>query len=157
MKRMNWHDNVPSSWFMAPRFIEEPLSESDILYLQDAFLTNGFHHIQVKNIAAGRSIIRTFLGSLATYHDIACLTATNSIENGVFDIGTALHAGGYVDPLGERELEEFFIEEFYFDFMWIEASRELLASSWFVDFERKLEDFKVTCHIPMIVISYQEC
>ena len=157
MKRMNWLENAPSTWFMAPRLIEEPLSESDILYLQDAFLTNGFHHIQVKNVAAGRNIIRTFLDSLAVYHDTACLTAVDLGQEGVFDINNALHDGGYLDLLGDKELEEFFIEEFYFDFMWIEASRELISSAWFIDFERKLEDFKITRHIPMIVISYQEC
>ena len=68
-----------------------------------------------------------------------------------------LSEGGYLDPMSQYDLDEFFIEEFYFDFMWIEATHNLLTSTWFQDFENKIEDFKINQHIPMVMISYQDC
>ncbi len=134
--------------------IQDPLSECEILDLQDRFLSNGFQHIKVKNMHTGRRLVHQFLTSLSVYHDVACVTLSDiQLESNVTNVHYELLVGGYLDPFQLRYLEEFFIEDFYFDFMWIEATRTLLTSFWFKYFEKKVLDFKLEQHLPMIVIS----
>lgn len=108
------------------------LTETDILSLQDAFLTTGFHSIQCADQAEGRSLIEAFLASLPMHRSIACLTLENGLDlpNTVFD----LYASLYNDGLTEQSIEEFFINDFYYDFMWIEISEPLLTAPWYEHF-----------------------
>ncbi len=135
--------------------ITNPLTETDILDLQDTFLRNGFQHIKVKDVATGRRLVNTFLNSLAIYHNIACVTTLDvPPQDNVTNVYHELTIGGYLDPLDPRFLDEFFIEDFYFDFMWIEATNDLINnSSWYKYFEKKLLELKLEEHIPMIVLS----
>ena len=54
--------------------ISQPLSEHEILEVQEKFLSNGFQYIKFSSIEEGRSIIEAFLQTLPLYHDVACLT-----------------------------------------------------------------------------------
>lgn len=151
MKHLESHNYASYAQLITPTYIKDPLTESDILCLQDRFLTNGFHHIRVKNVASGRKLIKTFLQSLRVYHEIACVTMEPSLEQGVFDIFNELLIGQKI-----IDFEEFFVEEFYFDFMWIEATKELLRCPWFADFENHITDLSIDKHIPMFVLTYAE-
>ncbi len=136
--------------------IQDPLSEAEILTLQDRFLSNGFQHIKVKDITTGRLLIQAFLNSLGIYHNTACVTTVDvSLQETVTNVYHELMIGGHLDPLEPRFLDEFFIEEFYFDFLWIEMTNALINSSWYKYFEKKLLDYKLDQHIPMIVLSTQ--
>ena len=128
------------------RLFVAPFSEQDILDLNDAFLTNGIHDITVPSIHAGRGLISTFLSSLNYYSNVACLTAHDVPHDPtIFDI--------YSEVAGSS-LEEFFVENFYFDFMWIEALPELTSTVWFTDFEQRLLSFNIDHILPIIVLSY---
>jgi len=136
--------------------ISEQLSETDILDLEDKFLTHGFHYINVKDIAAGRRLVDKFLDSLQCYTQNAALTISNgSLELCVTDIYYELFKGGYVDSTYNFDFDGFFIHHFYYDFMWIEASNELVESQWFADFFQKMVSFKIDQQIPVLIISYQ--
>jgi len=138
--------------------IKEPFSEQQILLLQEKFLTNGFQYIKVKNIMAGRNIIQLFLDSLGVYHDIAAITLSNMrLPNYITHVYRELANEGFLDPFGQQYLDDYFIDNFYFDFVWIEATQELFNSShWFNDFQDKLMSFKINEHIPIIVVSYDD-
>lgn len=138
--------------------ITEPFSDSQILDLQEKFLTNGFSYVKASSVVKGRSIINAFLNSLHVYHDPVCLSVAKLpiIQSPVFDLYTELQAGGYLSSFESYYLDEFFIERFYFDFMWIEATRELLISSWFEDVKSKMLDMGLDQHIPIIVVVYEK-
>lgn len=137
--------------------IKEPFTEKEILVLQEKFLSNGFQYIKVRDHKSGRTIVQRFLDSLAIYHDVACVSLSNNpLPNYITDIYYELANDGYLDPFGQHYLDDYFIEHFYFDFIWIEATQKLFNSIWFQDFEDKILSFKVDEHIPLIIISYEK-
>ena len=136
--------------------VSEPLSEFDILDLQDKFLTNGFHYINVSTISFGRSLVSRFLKSLHCYNDNAVLSlATPVIDENVTDIYYELIQGGFISFSSENDLDEFFVNQFYYDFMWIEACNHLVDSAWFTDFFGKMVSYKLDQHIPVLILSYR--
>ncbi|KKP25246.1 MAG: hypothetical protein UR12_C0043G0017 [candidate division TM6 bacterium GW2011_GWF2_30_66] len=144
------------------KYIRDPLSEHDILDLQEKFLTNGIHHIAVKNVMFGRSLVFKFLNSINCYHDNAVLSMSNEAvnffcskgETFFSDIYYDLLQDGYISKNKKTEFNDFFIEQFYYDFMFIEANQELIDSSWFLNFFDAIKNNKIDQHIPIIVISY---
>jgi len=152
MKRL---DIAQSSYYapIASSRFQEPFTESEILLLQDKFLNNGFQRIQVKNIQLGRTLIETFLESMHMHNSIACLTLEQAFpKSTVSDIYYELMANNYIND----NLEQFFIDQCYYDFMWIEATPELKANKWFSKFEQYIIDYKLDQHIPIMILSYQE-
>lgn len=137
--------------------LREPLSEQVILELQDKFLTNGFHYIKVPNQVVGRTLVERFVSSLQMYHhDGACVTLSEQqLPPMITHVYRSISNKGYLDPFDIRDMEEFFIEDFYYDFMWIEATKELLATPWFIEFEKILLDFHMEKHIPIVVVLYE--
>lgn len=160
MKHTNRLHMPPTDLVMTSHLLDTikyPLSECEILDIQNKFLSNGFQHIKVKNIRQGRAVVKRFLSSMGMYHDITCLTLSDiPLSKNVCNLYHELLFNGYLDHDSLQFLEEFFIDEFYFDFMWIEASRKLLTSSWFKFLEKKLINFKLEQHLPMIVISTEQ-
>ena len=137
-----------------PKKVNENLTEYDILYLQDAFLINGFHSLHVSNQAVGRTLIHNFLQSLPMYTHNACLTLNNTVDlpATIIDIYAAL----YNEGLHEQAIEEFFINEFYFDFVWIEISDALCQAPWFGHFSKILEAYEQQMPIIKVYFDSQE-
>lgn len=153
MKRLEIVQSRSSAAMIATALFKEPLTESDILLLQDKFLTNGFQHIQLQNIETGRALIETFLDSMHLYNAVACLTLAHELLPAhVSDVYYELVTSRYI----HNNLEQFILDEFYFDFLWIEATSDLLKSDWYQELEHFIIDYKIDQHIPIIVISYQE-
>jgi hypothetical protein len=138
--------------------IREPFSDHQILHLQEKFLTNGFQYLKASNVVRGRAIIQAFLDSLHVYHETACLSLVRSpvLPEHTSDLYETLYAGGYLSSFEPYSLDEFFLENFYYDFMWIEATRDLLITDWFDDVIRKLIDQGIDHHIPIIVVVYEQ-
>jgi len=135
----------------------EPFSDSDILNLQDAFLTNGIHYIKTDNIFAGRALITLFLNSLNCHNNVATLSLSSEpLQNGITDLYAELILGGHLNQNLSHELEDFFLEKFYYDFMWIEATEKLLDSFWTEEFFKKITDFKLDQLIPILIVSYKK-
>lgn len=135
--------------------IQFPFSESEILDLQDKFLSEGIHHIKVTDLASGRDLVDTFLDSLTAHREIACLTVSNTaLESYITNIYHELLLHGYIDRFESKNLEEFFVDQFYFDFLWIECTSKLMEQSWFADFQMNLLNLKLDRQIPILMISY---
>ncbi len=152
MKRLSFQPINTQQPLGFSRFIEEPLSEATILDIQDAFLTNGMHTLSVENVAMGRSLVNTFLSSLDCYYATACLTHSDQpLATTVYDLFADIDSYAH----GARgDLEEFFLERFYVDFLWIEYTQKLKETWWVSDFEQKLRDLKIDQHIPIICLKY---
>lgn len=133
-------------------------SDSDILALQEKFLTSGFHYITVRNREAGRALVEMFLLSLNHYKNSACVTVGDTaLAHDITDIYQELLLGGFVDEHGiAQALEDFFTDNFYHDFVWIEACEELCSASWFAAFEDTLTVLQSALDIPIMVILYEE-
>ncbi|MFC1843108.1 hypothetical protein ACFLYU_05625 [Candidatus Dependentiae bacterium] len=139
------------------KHLREPLSEHDILDLQDKFLSNGFHYITVSDVYCGRSLVSRFLKSLNCYHEVATLSISwPIIEVGTTDVYYELVQGSYTDPIKNSNWNEFFIDQFYYDFIWIEACHELVDNDWFSEFFNNMVQVKIDQHIPVLVISYSK-
>ncbi len=137
--------------------IQQPFSDKDILDIQEKFLGNGFQYLKGHNIGHARKIIATFLTSLGVYHDIACLTLDDHpLPVGITDLYSELAGGGYLNSFEPYYIEEYLIEYFYFDFIWIEATRSLLISSWFEQFKEKMLESSVNEQIPILVCVYSD-
>lgn len=140
------------------RRITQPFSESDIIYLHNIFLTHGSHPIKVPDIATGRAIIAAVLQSLHYYGSPACLSLSSlALDNEIFDLSYAMSLAGHIsNQTSETCLEEFFLEQFDSDFLWIEATNELLQQAWFGTFMHQLEILKFENQMPIVVVFYEE-
>jgi len=134
------------------RTIKEPFSENDVLYLQDLFLTPGVHHIEVDNIIKTRTMIDKVLYSLQYHQKAACLSLSDlPLATGVSDVLKTLIADDYL--VSKNNLVLFFLEHFYFDFLWIEETPNLLDSMWYEQFKQHLTDFNFNRSIPIVRVA----
>lgn len=134
---------------------QHPFSEAEILELQDKFLSEGIHHIKVADVAAGRDLINTFLDSWTIYRELSCVTLSNMpLESYITNIYHELLLHGHIHRSQSQNLEEFFIDQFYFDFLWIECTSRLTEQPWFADFQMNLFNFRLEQQMPIFMISY---
>ncbi len=133
------------------RFIAFPLSETDILYLQHIFILNGIHLITVENKETGRTIIKQMLDSLQWYYNCAVLTDTSISSHTITTL-----ASYFDDTVTEEKMVDFFATQFYFDFLFIEATESLLAKPWITLFETTMLNFHIDYMTPIIVLHYVE-
>jgi len=150
---LNAHNNT-ASCDMHTYAVSQPFSEKDIINLQDLFLKNGWHCLNVKDLHTGRSIIATLLYSLNYYHDVACLSTEDiSLDSAFIDIYAQLIDEAFVD--GQYyDIESFLLDNFFADFLWIEETDALLKTDWYEHFLVALADLKIHKHMPIILLSY---
>lgn len=130
--------------------ITAPYSESDILYLQNIFTSPGFHQFTVSSVLIGRELILQQLKALKWHQDIGYISTMNTTiteaENIVNLIG---------QPIDQDSIESFFIDRFYYDFLWIEGTQDLMAMPWIYIFEQQILHYRIDQMIPIITINYQ--
>lgn len=131
------------------------LTPEDILYLQELFLTNGFHHIRVPTVNDGRFLMYKLLHSMHFFNDIACLTCIDEpiISLDVCDLLNDLR----IHCKGEESInaiEEYFLEVFFTDFMWIELNEALLNDPMVQHAIYIMHAIEFAHKIPVIAMSY---
>ena len=139
-----------------PRQIDSTLSVDDILYLQNIFLTSGLHHIKVPDVVSGRLIVSRLLQSMQYHHEVSCLTNIGKppLKKTVLNIYNSLmrHCG---QDASYDEIEEFFLEQYFADFMWVEISGDL----WEIPLVRyalqAMHDLEIAYQMPIVALSYQ--
>lgn len=161
MRKIDWLHSTTSRQFIDHiheiEHIEQPFTDRDILDIQEKFLCNGFQYLKSSRVLPGRKMVYDFLKSLSLYHDVACLSLDSApLEPDITDLYSELMDGGYLNSYEPYSLDEYFIEQFYFDFVWIEATRKLLLSPWFENVKRKIISAAIDQHIPILVIAYSE-
>jgi hypothetical protein len=158
MKNISFFNEKDSYLLTDLTFMKKPLTDTNILDLQEKFLTNGLHHITVPTIQDGRTLIFTFLNSLSfVLHTIACVTASGAqLPSGVIDIHKQLSSNEGFNTLNNDYMQDFLFEQGYFDFIWVEMTPSLATSSWYVDFEKNFFDLKMDKNIPVLMVSYEK-
>lgn len=154
-KKMLFESVAHHSYFIPPA-LTSCLTEDDIITIYGHFITNGFYTITMQSLSASRHLLRSFLRATNYYHDVGCITLEDDsldITDSITNIYYELLYGGYIDSSCEHNLEQFLSEQFYFDFIWIEATSQLRENSWFDTFQRKLMHLNIDQHIPIIVFS----
>lgn len=131
------------------------LTEDDILLLQDLFLTNGIHCIIAANVLSGRKLMYKFLQSLHYYHNVTCLTANKDrpLKKTVFNLFQSIQE--YCGCNCEyQEVEYFFLEHCYADFLWVELSEELETNPIGINAFKAMDELNMDRAMPIIKISY---
>lgn len=132
------------------RIVMFPFSEKDIIYLQNMFTVPGVNVITVESVKKGRALISQLLTSLNWYQDSAYLASSNAVPcHNATNIITKID-----QPLTAKTIAQFFINDFYYDFLWIEATPDLLSEQWLADIEIQLTNFHIDYMIPVIVVLY---
>jgi hypothetical protein len=147
---MNLIENVP------PMQLLSKLSIDDILYLQEMFLTKGLHHIMVPDIFAGRTLVHSFLQSMHYFHEVSCLT--NDIEQSLVPEEYNL-LENLTDFCGQEvtldTIEEYFLEHYCADFMWIELSEALMSNPLVAQIAYIMHTLDIAHRMPVIAVSYK--
>ena len=135
-------------------------SHEDILELQDLFLSPGFNHLHVPTVAQGREVVAAVLAALPHLTRVAYLSLdpTALPEWGrTTSIGSLYEELAFAGALAlsHSALEMFLLEQFAYDFVWIECTQELLDSSWYCYFEAKVVEFNIPHEMPILCISYE--
>lgn len=131
----------------------QELGEDDILSLCDLFLTPGIHYVSFSSLREGRRIINLFVDLLKCYHAIGYIDRANCNYNQGMNLyelfahydenGTALR----------QALNQFFIEQFAYDFIWIVYPKYQVARTFINIFLDQLIEFNIDQKIPVIFIS----
>ena len=148
--RMNLVEAAP------PMQLPSKLSIDDILCIQEMFLAKGLHHIMVPDIFEGRTLVHSFLQSMHYFHEVACLTN---------DIETSLAPEEYnllenlTDFCGQEltldSIEEYFLEHYCADFMWIELSEALMNNPLVLQIAYIMHALDIAHRIPVVAVSYK--
>jgi hypothetical protein len=132
--------------------LESRFSEREALCLQELLLTPGEHQVQVKSILQGRQIMADLLSAVKYYQNPACLSLESLPVNfGITDIVKTLIMDDYL--ITPDRLALFFLDCFYYDFLWIEETQALLDSIWYEQFKVYLVEFSFQKSIPIIKIT----
>lgn len=153
--KVRFERNIFEDFSLAKK-IKKPLQEQDILYLQDKFMVPGIHHMKVDSVIAGRFIINSILNSLNYYKNVACLSTFHlPIPEPIDDIYKELAKENCIQN-PTTHLIEFFLEQFYNDFLWIEISHDLSTSAWYPLFEQQITNLHLEKLMPIIIVSYDD-
>lgn len=137
------------------RHIKGPCSEQDYIELFEEFLVPGIHVLKVKNITVGRNLVDVFSKTLKNFHEVGCLTvASDALPDYVTDIHQEILLNG--DIQDAENLENYFLDMFSYDFLWIEATKELQKSSLFADLNTIVSEFHIDQQIPIVVLTYEK-
>lgn len=123
--------------------------DEQIIEINNLFLTAGFHTILVNDFSTGRALISTFLASLNYYHQVGCLT----IDNQPLMDADNLYRMLKDNYQNNNDLDQFFMESFYYDFIWIEENESLDHISTL--FKTKMKEFGIDQNIPIISLLYK--
>lgn len=132
------------------------LSEQEILNLQDLFLTYGYNHLAAASIIEARALISLFIASFHNFSRIACLTTSSlALPDATIKLHEELALNGAL-AFDHHRLDEFLLNNFYYDFLWIECSDELMQAPWFSYFEKKLHDYNITASMPILFVTLKD-
>ena len=132
-----------------------PLSEQEAIEISSTFLTPGIHYIKVESVAQGREFLSTFLTTLNCYHNIAYIGLEPLEENGKYLNLYNTLMDNYLLEGASDSLAEFLYTQVDFDFLWIEATQDLMSAPLFDRVESVLFDLQFDKTVPIVVLSYQ--
>lgn len=136
----------------------QKISENEILYLQDLFLTPGFHKIKFSNLKIARNQLYAILDSLQFYQNAAALSLqTTGFRTDLVDLYSELLQDCCITApahLAAENLVNFCLNNFYYDFLWIENPQALEAKQWYQQLLELIANFKLDQLIPICLVEF---
>ncbi len=120
--------------------------ESLIIAFSDAFLTRGIHYVPVNSHKEVRELLLPFL-SLYYYSTLAYV----SLIEQQLPNQDIINLSGIFNTYKTEDLEEYLLNSFYYEFLWIELSPFLCHKQWYPLFAQKITDFNLPTRIPIII------
>ena len=133
-----------------------PFSQEDALKLQAIFIQPGVHVIHVKNIAEGRTITDIILKSLNYYHDIGLLSLEKDAPVYSLDIINCINSGNIIKKESHENLEDFFIANPYFDFIWVEGTKNFLEKYPLQNLKTMFSMIHAQERMSVVILLYEE-
>ena len=142
---------------VSSNFYNQKISEIEILHLQDLFLTPGLHKIKFSNLKIARYQLYTILDSLKFYKNAAALSLqTTGFREDLTDLYSELLQCGCLDTpesSSNENLVNFCLDNFYYDFLWIESPQALEINQWYQQLLEFITDFKLDQLIPICLVE----
>lgn len=133
-----------------------PFTESDVLYLQDMFISPGIHEIRTTTIKQGRCIMQTILDSLKYFHAIGCITNESGLSDFVCDIQRHIALDSSYNHDAIANLEYFLTIHPCFDFIWIELT-DKIAHMYTIDHIKNIFNmYQANERMSVIIVQYYE-
>ncbi len=145
-----------SNWFSSreAKFFELPLSDTNIILLQNLLMTPAIHYIKTENLPIGRLLIHTLLNALNHYRNIGCLTTIDRYN-------LPSHVLDFMAIKKEKEdsfiesIERYNIEHASVDFVWIELTDRLKAELTKKELQIFCELMLANSQTPIVIVSYE--
>lgn len=142
----------PSIALARKRTYTHELGEEDILSLCDLFLTPGLHYISFSTIKEGRTTINLFVDLLKCYHTVGYIDRAGCKYNQGMNLYELF--AHYEDGKALRDaINQFFIEEFDYDFIWIIYPKYQVSHTFINIFLDQLIEYNIDQKIPVVFIS----
>lgn len=126
-------------------------SDYDVLALQNIFLTSGYHTFCTQHVYRTRNLICSLVSAIPSFSSVACLTLDGGpLPDGFVDMYQELTCCTDLSPLS---IDDFLLNEFYYDFLWVECTPALLESSWFGHFRQRLYDFNLLKSLSVLALE----
>lgn len=138
-----------------PVFFSHPFSEYDILELQNIFLSFGIQEIKVKNVKEGRVIIEKILTSLNYFQNIGYISKSHNQNHNYFNIYKNVTEDFEYQGELAPALEDFFIMNPHFDFIFIELTNSLKNTKLCASIKKIFEMCHADERMPVILLTYE--
>ncbi len=147
-KTLQGANRVAALYEAPPEF----LSEQEVLAFQSYFFSPGFHCLKVPTIETGRRLLHDYT-SLCSHFMNSAFLSMMPVPDEYHNLYKELSESGALS--GEKgELEEFVLRSINHEFLVIEATAELLKTSWFGLFEQLLIDYNIMKETTIIMLMY---
>ena len=127
------------------------LDEEEILSFCDLLLMPGIHYVSFGSLKEGRKTVNLFIEFLKCFHTIGFIDCI-----GIQNRGMNLYElfASYQDDVQLRQaLDQFFIDDFSYDFIWIVYPKYQVARTFINIFLDQLLTFNIDQKIPIVFIS----
>ncbi len=127
------------------------LSDCDILALQNIFLTSGYHTMYTSDICRSRELIGSLISVFPMFSSVAFLALDSSA---LPTLATPLYFELFsCTDFSSSSIDDYLLNAFYYDFLWIECSSDLLEASWFNHFRQRLYDFNILKSLSVLALD----
>lgn len=128
------------------------LTENDVVALCDIFLTPSIHYVTFTSLATGRKVMHSFIDHLTCYHAIGYIDRIGiSHQKGMnlYEFFAHYESGEHL----REAIEQFFLERFNYDFIWIVYPKYQVAQTFIQVFLDCVVEYRIDQKIPIIFLS----
>lgn len=135
------------------KFFIPPLNDSQIIEIQDLFMTPSIHQLTTKNISTGRELLENFVYSLKHYQKIALLSTVDFVwKKETVNLYKLVQKSNHISIA--MSLEKLCTEITFIDFVWIELTQKLCAQLSENQLQNICQNLSSQNQVPVILMSY---